>query len=167
MVAMAGKASPPQYRTPTGRNGGDREYRNPPVAFSVLGQERSSPAEREHTIAKDVTAAATALKASDDAAVDTPPVDAADSGLPDPARCVRLGGSRSNRSAAATTPRQPRTTRSSRDVHTSEGKNRQILTLGAGPRAPRGPPEPEERTPPREPKGRVTPENVPAPPVLP
>lgn len=55
---------------------------------------------------------------------------------PDQARCVTLDGSRTNRSVAVKTPNAPRTPCSSQAVHTTEMKNRQTLTLGAGPRKP-------------------------------
>lgn len=99
------------------------------------------------TTAKDITVAAAAPAAIVVVAVDTPNGDAADNGLPDPARCVTLDGSCTYRIAAARTSQQQRTRRSNRGVDTADAKNPWGLSLGAGPRTPRRLVEPRRRSP--------------------
>jgi len=88
---------------------------------------------------KDITATAHGPVAIAGVMADTRRVAVVDIGLPDRAHCVTLGDSRTNRSAGTTTPNPPRTPRSNPAARTSERKNSQILTLGAGPCAPREP----------------------------
>jgi len=101
------------------------------------GQQRSSRNVRRCTTAKDVTVAAMVLAANAGGVAGRHCGVVVDSGIPDPARCGTLGGSRTNRIVEGNSPTGPRTPRSSLAERTTAAKNPQSLTLGAGPRAPR------------------------------
>jgi len=100
------------------------------------GYVRSSRDLRERTTAKDITAAAPTPAAIAGAAVDNRPDADDDNATPDPARCATPDGNGTNKNAAATTPRRPRTARSNPAAGTDERNNPHDLPLGAGPRTP-------------------------------
>jgi hypothetical protein len=136
---MRAQTHPPRGPPSTGRNGGTGQTGTRPLPSPSWGHERSSRGEPARTIGKDVTADVAEPVAIVPVVADTRHADDADNAPPGPARSVTLDGTRTNRSAGATTRTERRTPRSSRVADIAGAENLGDLWLGAGPRAPREP----------------------------